>query len=200
MTVIDRIHEGYVHSRRVGVLSELIAPLLPHSGRVLDVGCGDGRISRTIQDKRNGLAVEGIDVLQRPNALIPVKAFDGRHLPYEDNSFDAVIFVDVLHHTDDPAQLLQEAARVSSRLVVLKDHRRNGFLADSTLHFMDWVGNARHGVSIPANYWPEERWRETFAKLNLTLVHWTDEVPLYPRWASWAFGRSLHFVASLTKS
>jgi hypothetical protein len=95
--------------------------------------------------------------------------------------------------------LICEAARVSKSLLLLKDHTQDGFLAGPTLRFMDWVGNARHGVSIPANYWPEKLWRDTFARLNLTVNYWTDDVPLYPWWASWVFGRSLHFIASLTK-
>jgi SAM-dependent methyltransferase len=200
MNLVDQIHGGYVHNRRCHVLSEAIAKLIPQNARVLDVGCGDGLLSKIIHEKRPDISIEGVDVLVRPNTHIPVKHFDGSHLPYPDRSFDAVIFVDVLHHTDDPASLIEEAARVSNNVVVFKDHRRNGFLAGPTLHFMDWVGNARHGVSIPANYWPERRWRETFQRHGLTVQHWTSEVPLYPPWASWAFGRGLHFVAAVSRA
>jgi len=200
MKLLDHVHEGYVHDRRTKVLSDAMAPLLPENGRVLDVGCGDGLISKIIREKRADIAVEGIDVLVRPNAHIPVKQFDGQHLPYTDVSFDAVMFIDVLHHTDDPGVLICEAARVSKSLLLFKDHARDGFLAGSTLRFMDWVGNTRHGVSIPANYWPEKLWRDTFAQLDLTVKYWTHDVPLYPRWASWVFGRSLHFIACLTKA
>ena len=199
MNLVDQIHGGYVHNRRCRVLSDAIAKLIPQNARVLDVGCGDGLISKIIQQKRPDIAIEGVDVLVRPDTHIEVKHFDGDHLPYPDSSFDAVIFIDVLHHTNDPAILIAEAARVTRGVVLFKDHRRNGVLAGPTLHFMDWVGNARHGVSIPANYWPEERWRETFERLNLTVKDWTSDVPLYPPWAAWVFGRSLHFVAAVAK-
>ncbi|HLO13995.1 MAG TPA: class I SAM-dependent methyltransferase [Anaerolineales bacterium] len=197
--LLDHIHEDYVHNRRTRILSDQIAPLLPKNGRVLDIGCGDGLLSRNIQEKRKDISIEGIDVLLRPKVHIPIKQFDGKHLPYANHSFAAVMFIDVLHHTDDPLVLLREAARVSRSLLVLKDHTRDGFLSGPTLRLMDWVGNARHGVAISANYWTEERWRHTFAALNLTVNYWTANVPLYPWWASWIFGRSLHFVACLTQ-
>jgi len=200
MKIIDRIHGEYVHNRRAGVLTEALARLIPQNSRVLDVGCGDGLVSRMIWEKRPDTTMEGIDVLLRPEPHIPVRLFDGQHLPYADASFDAVMFIDVLHHADDPAGLLREAARVSRNLVLLKDHTLDGFLAGPTLRFMDWTGNARHGVSIPANYWPEKLWRQTFAQLDLTLQHWTRNLPLYPWWASWAFGRLLHFIAALARA
>lgn len=196
---LNRIHESYVYARRVRVLSHIMASLLPKNSRVLDIGCGDGLISKSIQEKRADIKIEGIDVLLRPKAYISVKQFDGNHLPYADISFDAVMLVDVLHHADNPVMLIYEAVRVSKGLLLVKDHTRDGFFAEPILRFMDWVGNKRHGVSIPANYWPEKLWRETFARLNLTVNYWTKDVPLYPWWASWIFGRSLHFVASLAK-
>jgi SAM-dependent methyltransferase len=121
-------------------------------------------------------------------------------LPYDDRSFDAVLFVDVLHHADDPARLLAEGVRTARRFVIIKDHCQNGVAAGPTLRFMDWVGNARHGVARPGVYWPESRWKEVFSVLGLTVSDWTPEVPLYPWWASWLFGRSLHFVARLSKN
>ncbi len=50
-----------------------------------------------------------------------------------------------------PARLLAEAKRVSRGGIVIKDHFREGVLADATLRFMDWVGNAQHGVVLPYN-------------------------------------------------
>ena len=62
------------------------------------------------------------------------------------------MFVDVLHHTEDPMALLGEAVRVARKTIVVKDHTLNGFLAGPTLHFLDRVGNARHDVALPYNY------------------------------------------------
>jgi SAM-dependent methyltransferase len=200
MSLIDHIHQHAVYGRRIEVLATTLAPLLPQNCSVLDVGCGDGVVDRRLTELRRDVSIEGADVLVRPTTHLPVTLFNGTTLPYADASFDAVMFVDVLHHADDPIVLLREAVRVSRRQIVLKDHRRNGVLARTTLRFMDRVGNARHGVALPGNYWSEGEWRRAFAQLNLTVASWSSDIALYPFWATWAFGRSLHFVASVIKA
>ena len=197
MSLLDRIHQGYVHDRRTSVLGDLLAPWIPTGARVLDVGCGDGLVASRILASRPDVELEGIDVLLRPDVRIPVRPFDGLSIPHPDRSFDAVLLVDVVHHAEEPETLLREAARVCRRAVLLKDHTCDGFLAEPTLRFMDRVGNARHGVDIPGNYWSGARWRETLPRLGFTVEAWTSQVPIYPPWASWWFGRSLHFTARL---
>ena len=195
--LVDQLHGAYVFNRRIRVLSDRIAALLPPGARVLDVGCGDGNFAVALTQKRPDVVVEGIDVLLRDTTHIPVRLFDGAAIPHDDDSFDVVLFVDVLHHTPDPAILLREAVRVARRSVVIKDHTADGLLAYSTLGFMDRVGNARYGVALPYNYWPKARWDAAFAEIGLTVEAWEPDLHLYPAWADWLFGRSLHFIASL---
>lgn len=194
---LNRFHGAHVHSRRTRILTAHVAPLLPNGARVLDIGCGDGLISHLIMQRRPDVTIEGIDVLARPGAHIPVRKFDGGAVPQEDGSFDVVLLLDVLHHTEDPMVLLAEAARVSRGYVILKDHRVSGAFAGPTLRFMDWVGNAHHDVVLPYNYWRPEQWAVSFAKLGLDPEFSTTEVGLYPAPASWIFGRKLHFIAQL---
>jgi len=200
MKLIEQVHDGYTLSRRAKVLAGEFVKLLPQGFRVLDVGCGDGLVAKLILDQRPDIHIEGIDVLIRPTTQIPVKPFDGTTIPHADGSFDAVMFIDVLHHTEDPMVLLREATRVAKNSLLLKDHTMNGFLAERTLTFMDWVGNARHNVVLPHNYWTKAQWQEAFRELNLDTCQWTQKVPLYPWWATWAFGRSLHFVGRFSKA
>jgi SAM-dependent methyltransferase len=194
---IERVHDGYVLGRRVSVLSRQIDRLLEHGSRVLDVGCGDGAIGAALSTQRPDLEYSGVDVLVRPHAQIPVREFDGRRLPFPDNDFDTLLAVDVLHHAAEPEQLLRELTRVARKRVVIKDHRLNGLFAGATLRFMDRVGNARHGVDMPHNYWREAQWREAFDRLGLRVDYWTRDVGLYPAPASWLFDRGLHFIAAL---
>jgi ubiquinone/menaquinone biosynthesis C-methylase UbiE len=90
-------------------------------GRILDWGCGWGQISELLI--RAGLDVTAFDY--RPEApregfqrlaLFPeIEAFishDPINLPFEGNSFDAVLSCGVLEHVQDPDASLEELKRV----------------------------------------------------------------------------------------
>jgi len=107
------------------------------------------------------------------------------------------MYIDVLHHTEDPLALLREAARVARKAILIKDHLRSGVLAYTTLRFMDWVGNSHHDVALPYNYWTKDAWNKAFFGLELTVERWIPRLQIYPAPWDWLFGRSLHFIAQL---
>lgn len=198
MRALEAGHGRFVHPFRVRVLADHAARLIPGDSTVLDVGTGDGRLAAAIAERRPDLRIEGLDVLVRDETFIPVSSFDGRLLPNPDDSVDVVTFFDVLHHTEDPAALLREAMRVARSCIVLKDHLCNGGLDRLTLRFMDHVGNKRHGVQLPYNYWSERQWSATIEDLRLKRAVWeAGGLGLYPWPASMVFGRSLHVIARL---
>jgi SAM-dependent methyltransferase len=199
MSIIGKTHTKFIYSRRVNVLASRLSVLLPPNAKVLDVGCGDGIIDSLIMQRRPDVSIFGVDVLLRDCTYIQVITFDGQTIPYDTKSFDVVMFVDVLHHADNPESLLQEAKRVSRDAIVLKDHTKEGILSGITLRLMDWVGNAYHGVVLPYNYWTEVQWRESFKSLGLRVKYWDARIGLYPWPANWLFDRSLHFIAKLEK-
>lgn len=178
-------------------LAALLTDAVPPDAHVLDVGSGDGALAYQLAQRRPDIRLRAVDVLVRPASVIPVEYFDGSRLPCADASVDAVILVDVLHHTDDPRILLAEARRVTRRRVVIKDHARDGLWARQTLQVMDWVGNAHAGVALPYTYWSRQEWQDAFAALDLRVSRWTQDLGLYPFPASLVFERSLHFLAVL---
>jgi SAM-dependent methyltransferase len=195
--VIGDLHNKFVFGRRTEVLRRHIAELIPQNGTVLDVGCGDGSIDKLILASRPDISIRGIDILVRDSVQIPVSRYDGRSFPYPDKSFDTVIFVDVLHHTEEPMVLLKEACRVGRKSIIIKDHNRDGFAAAPILRFMDWIGNAPHGVVLTYNYWSQSRWQSAFEELGLSVDEYCTRLGLYPAPASWVFERGLHFVSRL---
>ena len=198
--IINDIHSKNVFLRRKRILTQNIAHLITEGSTILDVGTGDGSIAHNIKKQKLAAEVAGIDVLIRPKTAIPVKQFDGQKIPYNDDSYDIVLFVDVLHHTNDPQVLLNEAARVAKKYVIIKDHHKNGLFARQTLRFMDWVGNARFGVALPYNYWSQEEWENGYRKAGLIITERRTSLKLYPVWADWLFGRSLHSIVLLEKT
>lgn len=196
--MLNMLHSNLIFGRRVRVLATAIAQRLPRDAHVLDVGCGSGDLALLVMKLRPDVRIEGIDVLVRPETAIPVTAFDGYHAPFQDGHFDAAMIVDVLHHADDPQALLAEAGRVA-RAVVVKDHLRDGFAAYPTLRFMDWVGNAAHGVRLPYNYLSLAEWKRIWSAIGFTVETFTTSLALYPPPFSWLFGRKLHFVAVLRR-
>lgn len=197
MKLLADLHERRVHARRVRVLTREIARMLPEHGTVLDVGCGDGLLTSLLAEARPELRFFGLDVLMRSGARLPACRFDGRHLPLADASVDAVLFVDVLHHAASIGDLLAEARRVTRGSVVIKDHLLDPPLAGPRLRFMDYVGNARHGVALPYHYLRKVQWMAAFAAAGLTVAQFTSDFALYPRPAGWLFGGGLHFLAQL---
>ena len=198
--LLGSVHGSLVFDRRTRVLAEHLGGMIPPQAKVLDVGCGDGTIDALILDRRPDIEIQGVDVFVRPSTKIKVEVFDGRRLPAADKSFDTVVFVDVLHHTEDPLVLLREANRVARKTILIKDHTMDGLFAYSTLRFMDWVGNAPHGVVLPYNYWTARQWQSAFDQLGLKTERRVTALGLYPFPASMLFERELHFIASILPS
>jgi SAM-dependent methyltransferase len=195
--ILNGVHDVAVFQRRVRVLSNHLANEIVGGETVLDVGCGDGSIAQAIMTLKPDLSFQGIDVLLRPQSAIPVTVYDGDHIPFADKSFDWVTIVDVLHHTDDPARVLAECARVARRGVIIKDHLREGLGAFPTLRLMDWVGNRGHDVRLPYNYLSKAEWDAVFDRIKVAPATWNQSLDLYPQPFSLAFDRSLHFISTI---
>jgi ubiquinone/menaquinone biosynthesis C-methylase UbiE len=196
---VGHLHNRIVFKRRVNVIAKQLATMIPPGSQLLDVGCGDGSLGYLLTQLVPGLVVQGVEVLARPDCAIESYLYDGKRLPFPDDSFDVCLFVDVLHHTTNPEPIFRDATRVSRKNILVKDHFCENSFDRWTLRFMDWVGNSSHGVALPYNYLSQERWSGLFATVGLDPVKTELELPLYPFPFSYLFGRGLHFVSLLRK-
>ena len=196
--MLKQLHHRFVFLRRIKVLSrELAAFIDPGTKTLLDIGSGDGSISKLIQDRNPSLKISGIDIIARMSSAIPVKIYDGKQIPFGDNSFDICMFVDVLHHSLHVKELLTEARRVSGKYILIKDHVYKTRLDFRTLKFMDDVGNKPYGVALEYNYLTEKEWDTIFNELGLEIVRKKTRIPLYLFPFNLVFGRGLHFICLL---
>ena len=84
--------------------------------RVLELGGGDGFQGYLLSQL--GCTVSSIDIDPRPNeagGIYPVLAYDGRRIPFPDDTFDAVFSSNVLEHVVDLPRVLSELRRVCRR-------------------------------------------------------------------------------------
>ena len=72
-----------------------------------------------------------------------MSTYNGRELPFADETFDLVTIVDVLHHAEDPEAVVREALRVlrPDGHVVIKDHLRTSLWSSWVLLAMDNSSN-----------------------------------------------------------
>jgi ubiquinone/menaquinone biosynthesis C-methylase UbiE len=138
-----------------GSLREMVRHFPPSAAqlKVLNVGCGPGRLARQLLDFRPDLHIVGLDfsmgMLRRARRLTspptPLQLERGEEnakslhpvefaqaaltrLPISDNSIDAITAHSVYYILDDPAAFLQEAMRVlrpGGRLILLDPARRS---------------------------------------------------------------------------
>jgi SAM-dependent methyltransferase len=146
-----------------------------------------------------GVVVEGLERVVRGGEPIKVHGYAGGRFPFQDGSFDMVIVADVLHHEEQPEKLLDQCARVSRRLLVIKDHQIKGLLARQRVSFIDWAANAPYGVPCLYRYNTPEQWAQVPRRHGLEVVEELSSMKVYPPLVNTLFGGSLHYFAVLAK-
>jgi len=171
---------GYVQKQK-----KLLAPYVKKANTLLDFGCGDLSLSALLHKEFPTLAMTGVDVVDsgvRTDGVI-FQLYDGKTLPFRNNSFDVSISYHVLHHCHDPRAAFGELARVTKKaMLIVEPVYRNGL----DLFFMkiaDRLGNGWRGVGIPMpfTFQKEATWRRFAREFHWNVAE-TRAVGVLPGW------------------
>ncbi len=100
-----------------GILDMLLKNEVPLEGKVLDVGIGTGLFEDYLRGKGIQLDVVGVDVDKKMLEEAKKKGYlvmlaNAEKLPFEDESFDLVISIDMINSVSDKPAVIQEIKRV----------------------------------------------------------------------------------------
>jgi SAM-dependent methyltransferase len=143
-----------------------IAPWLTGEDRVLDIGAGDCHLDIEL-GRRIGCAVSPVDVADANRTPLPLQLYDGRTLPFGDGSFDVGLLLFVLHHAEDPAHLLREAARVCRRRIIAFEDLNLTAADRNAFRRTHWVFDRVLDVEYPRREWAPAQWAALAAECAL---------------------------------
>ena len=145
---------------------------IKEDSNLLDLGCGSGIIGKEFGRFFNS-EILGLDIIDNRVIEIPFRKYDGSNLSFlKDNSYDAVLINFVLHHCQNPIELLKEAKRVTKDIIVIYENIPEGLMSKMFCYF--------HGVSFACFFQKNENkgkflkrkeWEEEFEKMGLKVLY-----------------------------
>lgn len=152
---------------RIDAILGKIIPYLQKGDRVLDIGSGSCVVAKRLKD--SGYEVTLLDVVDKSaySDFRPI-IYDGKHIPFPDNSFDVAFLITVLHHTKEPIEVLKEAARVAPRIIVMEDLYKDVFQKYLTFAMDSFLN--REFFGHPHTNMTEREWERVFDKLGLKIL------------------------------
>jgi 2-polyprenyl-3-methyl-5-hydroxy-6-metoxy-1,4-benzoquinol methylase len=155
-----------LQSRAVEVVNR-ISPYISKKEEILEIGCGLGTISYTLKSRDYTIKALDIDNLSLFNEVQPI-LYDGTKMPFNNEQFKTSLILTVLHHTPYPDKIIDEAMRVSDKIIIIEDTYTNTVQKYLT-YWMDSILNMEFTVHPHTNKSTPE-WKKLFAEKNLKII------------------------------
>lgn len=144
---------------------------------IVDIGAGTCNIDEILREKNfnvNPIDIGNSSFVDHINPLI----YDGRKIPFSDDAFSAALIITVLHHAPQNEKIIEEARRVSKKIIIIEDiysgaiHKYITFFMDSLINF-EFLGHPHSNRS-------DKEWRDLFLKMGLKLKDATYRKSAFP--------------------
>lgn len=158
-----------IYHRRAETIFSETNGYIEDGDTVLDIGAGDCLVAQRIRDRLQA-DVMIVDVVDYNLTDMRLIKYDGKRLPFPDNTFDKVLLSVVLHHCEDPMTALDEAIRVSKKNIIVIESVFFSTFGKYWSYVIDWYWNRLlHKVPCPLNHKTPEKWESIFTKKGLKI-------------------------------
>lgn len=164
---------------RAKILISGLKYLLSNKDKILDIGCGNGVITKELMNYFD-CRIVGTDILDYRNRGIEfdfIKMDKMTLLPFGFQSFDAGILTDVLHHLpkENQADLLHEGLRVCKKLYLFESE--NTFIVRLIDVVMNWLDNP--DIPVPLALRNLDEWIKFFGDNNIRYTYCPIKKPIW---------------------
>ena len=138
----------------------------------MDIGAGGGWTGELIS-KEKGAEVQLLDVEDFNRSNLPLVVYDGKNIPFPDNSFDNSLLLFVLHHCKDSLLVLKEAIRVTKKRIIIHEDTYTSSFGRTLACANDFLANSPFfltnpfKMNMPYNYREVADWERVFQDLGL---------------------------------
>jgi SAM-dependent methyltransferase len=108
----ENLDRYYIRTSILNALNETLPKL---KGNLLDIGCGKMPYKNYIIENSKTVNYVGLDIenaLEYDSKIKPNFTWDGKTIPFENNTFECAIGTEVLEHCPNPEIVLKEVLRV----------------------------------------------------------------------------------------
>ena len=141
--------------------------------KILDLGAGNGLLALEIKEQLDKEVVL-VDVVDYNYTNLPLLLYNPEgKIPLADKEVDTTIIYTVLHHASDPKHLLEEAARVTRKRLVIKEAYVEDDDIRITNSFFDWFYNRVIGdedINVPLNFLKVEGWKKLLKSYGFDVI------------------------------
>ena len=146
---------------------------------IVDIGGGGGWISQELQKRKHTKNLI-LDVTNLNQTDLPLVIYDGKNMPFADNTFDSAFLICVLHHCSDPERVLKEAKRiVKNKIIIIENIAKNPIgrfvlcCKDAVLNigFSLLANSLKEIINLPFYFKTVPEWERIFNNLNLELTY-----------------------------